>query len=97
MTVALMAQRHHQRRRTTTLAAGLAGLILAAGVATASDIQDGLASDVVRVLGPTAVPVEIIVDGRDVTLRTSGVITDAQQAAVRSITNIGSVMIEDGS
>ena len=97
MTVALLAQRHHQRRRTITLAVGLAGLVVAAGLSNASDVQQEIATNVVARLGPTAVPVEITVDGRDVTLRTSGLVSDAQREAVASLPGVASVRVDDGS
>ena len=93
MTVALMAQRHHRKRSTTLASIALLTAVFIGGITSARSVQFELASAVQAALGSTVEPVEIVVDGLDVTLRTNMVLTDAQRAAVVSITHLGSLTI----
>ena len=88
-----MAQRHHRRRWTTLVAVILFGLVIGGGVLSARSVQLELSGEVQRALGATIDPVEIIVDGRDVTLRTTGTLSDAQRAAASAVTHLASLTI----
>ena len=89
MTVAVLAERHRRATNTVVLTVLLTAFVAAGGWFVARSVQNDLADSVVSQLGRTSSRIEVVVDGRDVTLRSSAVIADDVLSSVRAIAGVG--------
>ena len=94
MTVTQLAQRHRRIHYLWLATASMAVLIVVGGVASARAVQNEIASGVQAALGVTAGSVEIEVDGRDVTVRSSVALSSDQLEAIASVPDLARLTIE---
>ena len=94
MTVAVLAERRRRARNTTAMSVALAGFVVLGGWFVARTIQDSIAESVIRELGVTSARVQVIVDGRDVTLRSPAEIPNELVMSVRELSDVATVTVE---
>jgi len=76
------------------MSVALAGFVVLGGWFVARTIQDSIAESVIRELGVTSTRVQVVVDGRDVTLRSSAEIPSELVMSVRELTDVETVTVE---
>ncbi len=76
------------------MSVALACFVLFGGWFVARTIQDSIAESVIRELGVTDTRVQVVVDGRDVTLRSSAQIPSELVMSVRELSGVGTVTVE---
>lgn len=76
------------------MSAALAGFVLLGGWFVARTIQDSIAESVIRELGVTSTRVQVVVDGREVTLRSSAQIPSELVMSVRELSGVETVTVE---
>ena len=76
------------------MSVALAGFVVLGGWFVARTIQDSIAESVIRELGVTNARVQVVVDGRDVTLRSPAEIPSELVMSVRELADVETVTVE---